>query len=163
MNSKAFESGFSEFKKVDEQSNLLAIMENNEKILNLSQVTLAKDKNNLIQELRSTESLYQVQVKSLTEANKAYQQEILRLNQKVSVLTEKLEEMVQELKKNREKSEIIAVSLLESNQKLVKFQDKYEKLERFYKEKEGKLQGELTKAHSNLSVIESDFVKKLRV
>lgn len=161
MNSRGLDSEFLDYGKGDEQSNLIAIMENNEKILNLSQITLAKDKQNLMQELRSTESLYKVQVKSLSEENKAYQQEITRLNQKVTILTEKLEDLNQELKKTKEKNAIIGHSLLETSQKFVKIEDKCKKLEKFYKEKEGKLQEELKKTQSSLSVIESDFSKKL--
>ena len=161
MNDKVLESEFLDYDKGDEQSNLIAIMENNEKILNLSQVTLAKDKQNLLRELRSTESLYKVQIKSLSEENKAYQQEITRLNQKVAILTEKLEDQNQELKKTKEKNVIIGHSLLETSQKLVKIEDRHKKLERFAKEKEEKLKGELKKTQSSLSVIESDFSKKL--
>jgi chromosome segregation ATPase len=161
MNDRIVESEFLDYEKGDEQSNLIAIMENNEKILNLSQVILAKDKQNLLKELMSTESLYKVQVKSLSEENKTYQQEIGRLNQKVLILTEKLENLVQELKKSKEKNAIIGHSLLETSQKLLKFEDKYKKLDKFYKEKESKLQGELKKTQSSLSVIEMDFTKKL--
>ena len=56
----------------DEKTNLISIMDKNEKIVNLSQMSLAKEKQNMIKEFKNTENLYKNQINSLTEENNIY-------------------------------------------------------------------------------------------
>lgn len=145
----------------EEKSNLLTILEKNDKILNLSQQTLAKDKRNLLDSLKTSESLYKSQIQSLIQENQAYTSEITRLTQIISSLTSKLGQLTSDLDKSSSKNKIISQSLLESNTKLIQLQEKYLKLKNFSKSKQEKLKLDLQEANSNLTILQSDFSSKL--
>lgn len=145
----------------DERANLLSIMEKNDKIINITQNALMKDKQNMIKEFKSTENLLKTQIDALNEENAVYKAEIDRINGKLEMIQNKNEKLIGELNKAKvfvETSKTNTQELLRKNEQL---QQKLQKIEYQSKQKEEKLKQELQASQNQNKTLENEFLNKI--
>lgn len=145
----------------DERANLLSIMEKNDKIINITQNALMKDKQNMIKEFKSTENLLKTQIDALNEENAVYKAEIDRINGKLEMIQNKNEKLIGELNKAKvfvEASKTNTQELLRKNEQL---QQKLQKIEYQSKQREEKLKQELQASQNQNKTLENEFLNKI--
>lgn len=145
----------------DERANLLSIMEKNDKIINITQNALMKDKQNMIKEFKSTENLLKTQIDALNEENAVYKAEIDRINGKLEMIQNKNEKLIGELNKAKvfvETSKTNTQELLRKNEQL---QQKLQKIEYQSKQREEKLKQELQASQNQNKTLENEFLNKI--
>ncbi|OMJ78359.1 hypothetical protein SteCoe_21841 [Stentor coeruleus] len=145
----------------DERANLLSIMEKNEKIINITQNALMKDKQNMIKEFKSTENLFKTQINTLNEENTAYKAEIDRLNGKLEMLQNKNEKLIEELNKAKIFVETSKTNTQEFVSKNEQLHQKLQKIEYQSKQREEKLKQDLLASQNQSKTLESEFLNKI--
>ena len=134
----------------DEKTNLISIMDKNEKIVNLSQMSLAKEKQNMIKEFKNTENLYK---------NIIQEQE--------SLVSIKLAENIRENALLKEKIKKIEQFHLQKEEKLTKelnqIKSNYEKLENDFNKKLSQISDRalISKKTSNITNITQEQLNSL--
>lgn len=143
-------------------ANLLGLMEKNEKLVNLSQASFARDKKNLAKEFSGTESLYQKQMDLLTDENTVYKKEIARLGSKIGSLEATIQVLSNDLcvVKSNEIALTYRISALTKENESV--QGKLADFKSFHKQKTSSLQKSLDEAIQSSTSLQSEFSKVLK-
>ena len=144
-----------------EKGNINSVLDKNEQIVNLSQASFMKEKQLIIQEFSSMQTLHKNQIYTLTEENIAYKNEIERLNNRMTSLALTIEKMAKEINSFKVQASATANKLTEISRENSALSEKNAKLKSFHKQNEEKLRKSLEESLVNYEKLESSFNTQL--